>query len=182
MSYHYVLSWSDGIVASCRSPAHAAQALCPDMWLPFVYFLTNVPSYWYDSWYMPILDNLHYNLFNTVLVIAFFFLFNSFVEFKSSLSAMTALRELHNTKWGESHITIQWERSTPASPREKQSTKVLVAGLGTKHISHSALHTYIKRVLDATVRQDLGNRMTLCSIHVLMVIPPPPHPCILLHV
>ena len=126
-----------------------------------------------DSWCIPILDNLHYNLFNTVLVIAFFFLFNSFVEFKSSLSAMTALRELHNTKWGESHITIQWERSTPASPREKQSTKVLVAGLGTKHISHSALHTYIKRVLDATVRQDLGNRMTLCSIHVLMVIPPP---------
>ena len=84
--------------------------------------------------------------FNTVLVIAFFFLFNSFVEFKSSLSAMTALRELHNTKWGESHITVQWERSTPASPREKQSTKLLVAGLGTKYISHSALYTYIKRV------------------------------------
>ena len=87
---------------------------------------------------------------------------------------MTALRELHNTKWGESHITVQWEWSTPASPREKQSTKVLVAGLGTKHISHSALYMYIKRVLDATVRQDLGNRMPMCSIHVLMVIPPLP--------
>ena len=42
-----------------------------------------------------------------------------FVQFRNPMSAMTAARELHNTKWGEFPINVQWERPSPVTVKEK---------------------------------------------------------------
>ena len=56
---------------------------------------------------------------------------------------MAAVQKLHNTKWGESRITVQWERSTLASPKEKGGKDGGTSnkeGLGTKHYSQGGLY------------------------------------------
>ena len=81
---------------------------------------------------------------------------------------MAAVQKLHNSKWGESHITVQWERSTLASPRGKQGKDgtSYKDKFGNETFLSQCIITCIIQFLDVAVRQDLGSRMTSYSVHV----------------
>jgi len=55
--------------------------------------------------------------FKAVLLIIMLY---RFVQFKNPIAAMTAAQELHNTKWGEFSINVQWERPSPVAGKEKR--------------------------------------------------------------
>ena len=52
---------------------------------------------------------------------------------------MAAVRKLHNTKWGESRITVQWEQSKEG----KDGVTSNKEGLGTKHYSQGGLYVCV---------------------------------------